>query len=411
MKIAIPFASAAFLLLIGGHLVAAKRTGDKSLDAGNFSAKGEGVAVKKRLDWQEDLEERLVVASGLVEDAIQKVQKGDSAAMSLARTWFGRSPSKDKDMRHELLRVMKSTLHVLSHFKAVKKRCDPDTFAYVFPEKHRRGSKFEMILCPLYFESKPQVQLETLIHEASHHKVGLLDDVCMDSIHGRGRKQRETKEFIVMSVRDVKRQSRSKDVAPDLRFDVDLTEGRNYWFVDPVTLEVLEDDDDDDDDEYERDYDDDYEDDRDHDEDDMEVPAVVHRIVNIYAGGRVHGNMALIQLDPAEDCDNTAYGRKDCLALAKTSPIKALRNADNFCYYVVDASKKSGARKRQRVKPDEQEASVDIEEKPSSAVGVRCECGMSWQDFRNAYSKAKVPQATVMTHSRAWASWKRICDC
>eukprot|EP00971_Amphidinium_carterae_P220604 4379628-Amphidinium_carterae.1 len=66
-----------------------------------------------------------------------------------------------------------------------------------------------MILCPLYFKSNEKVQLETLIHEASHHKTALLDDVCLDSIEGRGHHQRETKEFVVTSQTMVKKYSGS----------------------------------------------------------------------------------------------------------------------------------------------------------------------------------------------------------
>jgi len=289
----------------------------------------------------------------------------------------------------------------------------------VFPEKHRKGQKFEMILCPLYFKSKPKVQLETLVHEGSHHKDGLLDDVCLDSIESHGRHQRETKEFIVISQNLVKKFAKSKKVHPDLQFDIDLTEVSDYWFVDPVTLEVLEDDDEDDEDEYIHEDDDDYDEDYDYDEDEAdddfeEVPAVVHRIVDVKIGGKMRKDMALVQLDPADDCDDKAYGRKECAALAKSSPVKALRNADNFCYFIIDAS--SGSKASLAVAEIEEtvaaEASAVAEE---FALGLPCACSLGEDKvaFQQEYQKA-VGGETALPKQRltkARRAYMRICGC
>ena len=100
-------------------------------------------------------------------------------------------------------------------------------------------------------------------------------------------------------------------VHPDLHFELDVDEVLDYiYFVDPQTLEILEDDDEDYEDEYVSNPDDEYygygDDDEEEDEDedeDEEEPAVVHRIVDFSVGGRVRKNMALVQLNPADDCE------------------------------------------------------------------------------------------------------------
>jgi len=54
------------------------------------------------------------------------------------------------------------------------------------------------------------------------------------------------------------------------------------------------------------------------------------KLETIIHEGAHHGPAYLddIQPDP--------YGRRSCQAMAKDNPDKAIRNADNFCYYVAD---------------------------------------------------------------------------
>jgi len=37
-----------------------------------------------------------------------------------------------------------------------------------------------------------------------------------------------------------------------------------------------------------------------------------------------------------DDCEDVAYGREKCETLARRNPRKALKNADNYCYYIQD---------------------------------------------------------------------------
>ncbi|CAE7718177.1 MEP [Symbiodinium sp. CCMP2592] len=365
-------------------------------------------AEKSAHSWRDDLEDLLEEARGMMKTARRKLVEGDAKALDLAAKWFGPQVAWDPSVKKELLRVMKSTTNVLSNFKAVKKTCDKDTFAYVFPEKFPKRGLYEMILCPLYFNSNHKVQLETLIHEASHHKKALLDDVCMDSIEGRGRHQHETKEFVVMSQNLVKKYAGIGPVFPDLQFDLDVGAVANYvYFVDPVTLEILEDDGEDDEDKYvsnaydeDDDYDDEDEDeDEDEEEEEEEEPAVVHRIVDLKVGGKVKKNMALVQLNPADDCDDKAYGRKECASMAKVSPVKALRNADNFCYFVVDAS--SGGSLLEELATNN-----------ATSMGMHCDCDLaaSGKNFQVAYQATHGVESKAPLRS-ARATYARICGC
>merc|ERR1712151_1912 len=41
-------------------------------------------------------------------------------------------------------------------------------------------------------------------------------------------------------------------------------------------------------------------------------------------------------MDNRHPCQQTAYGRSPCQTLARSNPSKALKNADNYCYYIQD---------------------------------------------------------------------------
>ena len=54
----------------------------------------------------------------------------------------------------------------------------------------------------------------------------------------------------------------------------------------------------------------------------------------------VKEHSVLFQEEEDEDeCKTLAYGRRDCAKLAVASPVLAIRNADNFCYYISDVNK------------------------------------------------------------------------
>eukprot|EP00971_Amphidinium_carterae_P226045 4483391-Amphidinium_carterae.1 len=76
------------------------------------------VTKSSRAPWQDDLEDLLWEASDMIKTAIQKLKKGDRNAKQLVKKWFGDEASRDAGAKKELLRVMKSTSHVLNNFKA-----------------------------------------------------------------------------------------------------------------------------------------------------------------------------------------------------------------------------------------------------------------------------------------------------
>lgn len=184
-------------------------------------------------------------------------------------------------MRQEIGRVLNSVAHVLSKADYVfpgEEECGEDTYAYVLPEG--KGSRsadgnFIVNLCQLFFDSSPAGQIETLTHEASHHSTALTEDVCLD---------------------------------------------RSPVYVEEALADF-----------------------------DFEGSSIVGQIFGAEAeGGADMGLQAMLvkgdrvvmrQWSPEEEeqeCSDAAYSREICEQLAKDDPILAVRNAENFCFYIQD---------------------------------------------------------------------------
>eukprot|EP00931_Biecheleriopsis_adriatica_P047857 TRINITY_DN27620_c0_g1_i1.p1 TRINITY_DN27620_c0_g1~~TRINITY_DN27620_c0_g1_i1.p1 ORF type:complete len:575 (+),score=107.44 TRINITY_DN27620_c0_g1_i1:276-2000(+) len=94
--------------------------------------------------------------------------------------WFGRD---DEASKREVRRVLNSVHNLLSNVDYVYpgSNCKQNTFAYVYPNpplnKNKNG-QFVFHLCKHYMEVSLSEQIETLTHEASHHRMSLTKDQC-----------------------------------------------------------------------------------------------------------------------------------------------------------------------------------------------------------------------------------------
>jgi len=94
--------------------------------------------------------------------------------------WFGTS---DQRSQEEMRRVINGVHRLLTNVDYVYpgSRCRSNVFAYVFPNPpHNKNAngKYIFNLCSLYMKSSLQEQIETLVHEGSHHQTMRTNDVC-----------------------------------------------------------------------------------------------------------------------------------------------------------------------------------------------------------------------------------------
>eukprot|EP00415_Alexandrium_ostenfeldii_P003046 UN3046 len=136
---------------------------------------------------------RLVQKSKVwVTSAISKVQRRQTRRHM--QKWFGATAAAT---RREVMRVLNSIEAVLVDFSFVilpnhPETCDGTTFAFVMTDgdddcdeaelktaecaTDKTGKKV-VYLCDLYCTSSEKVQIETLVHESSHHLPADTDDV------------------------------------------------------------------------------------------------------------------------------------------------------------------------------------------------------------------------------------------
>jgi len=104
--------------------------------------------------------------------------------------WFG---SATPPAQQEMRRVISGVHNMLSNVDYVYpgEQCRDRVYAYVFPKppanKNSRG-QFVFHLCSLYMRSPLQEQIETLVHEGSHHQMMSTDDVCYEGASSDCRK-------------------------------------------------------------------------------------------------------------------------------------------------------------------------------------------------------------------------------
>jgi len=194
------------------------------------------------------------------------------------KKWFGKASFTDNDMRQEIGRVLNSVAHVLSKAEYVfpGQACNRDTYAYVEPEGEyalTADGKYIINLCPLFFQSEPSSQIETLTHETSHHSTALTEDVCLD--------------YEPVYVED----------------DLANWQGEGSIVGQVFGME-----------------------DRGQE---MEVKVMLVKSKTVVM-------RQWSEEEDQEECREAAYSREICEQLAQEDPISAVRNAENFCFYIQD---------------------------------------------------------------------------
>jgi len=123
----------------------------------------------------------LVLSKGYVMNAVRKHKLKDS--MAAAEKWFGKDAVSDPDLWGRLQEVVGAIAAMMDNIKFKFPQCQPNVFGYVSPggpdAKDPQTGEFVMFLCPLFFEKKDE-QIETIIHEISHHAVSFENDACMN---------------------------------------------------------------------------------------------------------------------------------------------------------------------------------------------------------------------------------------
>jgi len=123
---------------------------------------------------------RSLEAQAYVNTAIMKFQKRQTKRHM--QKWFGGSTYDDPASRKKVQKTLNSVSNMLGNVEYVYPgpECESNTYAYVYP----RGSKakdsqgrFVFYLCPYYMKVPASEQIETLVHEGSHHATSYLDDV------------------------------------------------------------------------------------------------------------------------------------------------------------------------------------------------------------------------------------------
>lgn len=126
------------------------------------------------------------IAQAFVAQAIRAMNLAHGR--KLVQAWFG---SSKLEVRKELMRILLGLNNVLANVKYIKvsQGCRNNRFAFVEPERpgdlSRKSDKFKnkygqylVFLCNLFYDSSVGVQLETLLHEGSHHWPMAREDMC-----------------------------------------------------------------------------------------------------------------------------------------------------------------------------------------------------------------------------------------
>lgn len=257
--------------------------------------------------WERKVLETSEKAQAYLSNAVRQFRA--SKSKSAMAKWYGQEASSDKKAIMEVQRVLNSVMNMLDN--VVYKHdttCDAGTFAYVYPSigpctsdlpgpgekctKNGEG-KFVFYLCDHYMKSSSAEQIETLVHEGSHHATAFTKDVCMDEFY----MGRPSEVYATVPLSDLKTALQDKDA----------TIGSLVWVPAPSGL-------------------------------DKERFSVVGKtaLANVF---QIGGQSAEVHFkEKGVKCAMTAYERRNCAALARLNPKKALRNADSFCYYISDVN-------------------------------------------------------------------------
>lgn len=232
--------------------------------------------------WRTGIQKRAQQAQAAINAAIRYHHQ--SHAQGLQDKWFGSSSTWAEELSR-VLNSVESMLGNVEYVYDVSKQnndgdvCQKNTFAYVYPTSGEgmtktRAGQYMFYLCDLNFKSALSVQVETLIHEGSHHATSYTNDECMDEF--------DTPPYTPSEYREIPKWA-----------GVTLDASYNIRTADKG----------------------------------MVVGLVM----------QIKRNTVVIQVNPPTDCKSKAYGRQTCEDLAtKGTGLKAIRNADSFCYYVQD---------------------------------------------------------------------------
>jgi hypothetical protein len=257
-------------------------------------------AFEVREDWQSEVQDVARAAKEQVDIAISKLNQAEVEEF-LSR-WFGAGSVEDSDVRQEIHRVLSSISNVLD--KAVFVYPGPEclrgmsgatTYAYVYPRRPKGESVNEqgrpiMYLCAMFMKSSRTNQIMTLVHEASHHSAAFTWDVCLDEI----REKKKSTTYVVHP------RDRFPDITPGMLLDNDMWKkktGKRYAFHFAMAMLTKE-------------------------------------------------STMIFEESPtsADHCGRIANGVKPALYVAEFDTIKAIRNADNYNFFVQEVVSSSKAK-------------------------------------------------------------------
>eukprot|EP00933_Yihiella_yeosuensis_P067330 TRINITY_DN720_c0_g1_i2.p1 TRINITY_DN720_c0_g1~~TRINITY_DN720_c0_g1_i2.p1 ORF type:complete len:524 (-),score=71.85 TRINITY_DN720_c0_g1_i2:278-1849(-) len=140
-----------------------------------------------RPQWRVHMEKLNLKAQAYVVRAIKRFQQHDTEIH--IKKWFGRQAYTNAHQRARVQKILNSVNNMLGNVEYVYPgdECEKNTYAYVYPKgglgytKNSRG-KFIFYLCKQQMIAEESVQIETLVHEGSHHATAYTDDV---DFHGQ----------------------------------------------------------------------------------------------------------------------------------------------------------------------------------------------------------------------------------
>jgi len=296
-------------------------------------------------NWRDGVAKTMVKAQAVLSWAIRLFHARDTKKS--ITTWFGKDAYTHDGIRKELNRVMNAVDNMLSNviFAYGDDFCgdtpDEDSHIYAFvapfpdpsegsidkcngtyPQTNEvcvknRDQQFVFYLCNTYMNATEQEQIETMLHEGSHHGTAFTNDVCMNEFFRDSDPRVYARQVPLSSVEG--------------HFFYDNNRSVHIKFEDMADLDI--------------DY--------------LMASGlyVVNETTSTFEGTLVHRfeNRAVVQLkrsDEDKDDDNCeddhampAYGRGLCKVLARLSPFYAVKNADNVCYYLFDIMSNHGVTK------------------------------------------------------------------
>jgi len=139
-------------------------------------------------DWKQKTLQLAVRAQAVCNQALTSM--ASRQIPSVVTTWFGNN--WDFPTRQEIKRVVNGVKAMLDNVDYIYPgdQCTPNTYAYVYPNspynKNSEG-KFVFHLCDYYMKVNEEEQIETLLHEGSHHVAMRTDDSDWDGTTMYGR--------------------------------------------------------------------------------------------------------------------------------------------------------------------------------------------------------------------------------